>query len=632
MGSNGVRGTFSILLLSTLASILTACSFPTLEAANNDTGSGPSSQPEPEYCSTVQTHSPAVTVSASALFYYRPVSVTLGLSGDPVSAGIPHAEVVVTNSSGSVVQCGETDDSGNISVQVPKVAGTYTLSVKSRASNAKIKVSVLEDIYLKMPYSISKTFSVSSSSSSVSAGTLEAKARASESSKIEGGAFNILYRIWQANEYIRIKTSNASFVADKVSVFWKMGFNPYTYYGHPDSLLSFYRNGQRELYILGGANGDVKSSDTDHFDNSVIIHEYGHFLEDVYARSDSPGGSHNGNFIIDPRLAWSEGWANFFQAAVLRQFDNTWKFYIDTIGFRNDSSEGGSGSIAIKVEMTVPGNTGTCASSGAFSVLSCDRVSVAGEGTFREMSISRFLFKTILEVADGGAEIPFSSLWTVFSSSDSAGSPVGLHSSQLSFRNIALFNSYLRGLIASNHSSLLTGWDNVRSDEKQNSDSRDYAETLNVQAANSCAQKSLSPVVDSTFPSTGQPRSNQLRSNDFYIYDHNGTNRTLRLEYTGGSSNMDLDLYIYQNDYLYQEMDDEISGDENGTVAVKSARLWSLEQGLETINLGSLPAGRYLINVKAYTYNKLSSQLTGTAQYRLKQVTGSTTEDLCPAH
>lgn len=28
-----------------------------------------------------------------------------------------------------------------------------------------------------------------------------------------------------------------------------------------------------------------KLADTDHFDDSVIIHEYGHFLEDVYGKS-----------------------------------------------------------------------------------------------------------------------------------------------------------------------------------------------------------------------------------------------------------------------------------------------------------------------------------------------------------
>src|SRR6185295_15313242 len=61
---------------------------------------------------------------------------------------------------------------------------------------------------------------------------------------------------------------------------------------------------------------DTDNSDTDHFDNSVIIHEYGHFLEDNMFNSDSPGGSHNGDKVIDPRLAWSEGWGNFIQGAV----------------------------------------------------------------------------------------------------------------------------------------------------------------------------------------------------------------------------------------------------------------------------------------------------------------------------
>lgn len=102
----------------------------------------------------------------------------------------------------------------------------------------------------------------------------------------------------------------------------------------PDSPLSFYKPGERKLFILGGSNGNVDTADTDHFDNSIILHEYGHFLEDVYGKTDSPGGYHNGSSIIDPRLAWSEGFTNSFQGAALGK-----NFYLDTAGFCNDPEE-----------------------------------------------------------------------------------------------------------------------------------------------------------------------------------------------------------------------------------------------------------------------------------------------------
>jgi hypothetical protein len=59
-------------------------------------------------------------------------------------------------------------------------------------------------------------------------------------------------------------------------------------------------------------------------DDAVIIHEAGHYIEDVIGRSDSPGGSHDGS-PTDPRLAWSEGFATYFAMAV-----RDVPFYVDS--------------------------------------------------------------------------------------------------------------------------------------------------------------------------------------------------------------------------------------------------------------------------------------------------------------
>lgn len=66
------------------------------------------------------------------------------------------------------------------------------------------------------------------------------------------------------------------------------------------------------IFMLGEA------SDDDGYDDSVILHETGHFVEDTEGRSDSPGGAHNGN-LADPRLAWSEGFATYWACAVQNQ-------------------------------------------------------------------------------------------------------------------------------------------------------------------------------------------------------------------------------------------------------------------------------------------------------------------------
>lgn len=63
------------------------------------------------------------------------------------------------------------------------------------------------------------------------------------------------------------------------------------------------------IYLLGDADND-----TDEYDYHVIIHEFGHYVEDKFSRSDSIGGSHGSNDRIDPRVAFSEGFGNAFSA------------------------------------------------------------------------------------------------------------------------------------------------------------------------------------------------------------------------------------------------------------------------------------------------------------------------------
>ncbi len=68
----------------------------------------------------------------------------------------------------------------------------------------------------------------------------------------------------------------------------------------------------QEMFVLG-----VEDEDTDEYDGHVIAHEFAHYLEDRLGRTDSIGGSHLITDRLDPRLAFSEGWANAFSAMAL---------------------------------------------------------------------------------------------------------------------------------------------------------------------------------------------------------------------------------------------------------------------------------------------------------------------------
>jgi len=607
---------------------LTGCS--NLSAPNQDSNLFGTEAP---YCGSAQakTYSGATTtISGNAQFYYRALDWTSsgcrGLCGNPVALNIPYAEVHVLDGSGNILQCGETDANGNFSgLAIPQKSGTYIVQVLSRSMTNKVKISVLEDIYGANPYSITTSFNMNGSQSSVSGLSLSASARQSEGDgKIPGGAFNIFADIYWANQFLRLSSGNANFVADKVTVYWKAGFNPYSYYNSPNALASFYVSSEDHLYILGGKNGDVKNSDTDHFDDSVIIHEYGHFLEAHYGHSDSPGGSHNGDFIIDPRLAWSEGWANYFQAAVLDNVvyatsggpkgSSGYPNYVDTIGYKNDTVEGSGSSAGISIVRDL-----TEAAANAVY----DRPGT-NEGIFREFSISRTLFKALR------AAVAFQAVWQAFTSfNDQTSSFTPPHR----FMNFGLFNYTLNTKITD--STQNTNWQIILTEEQQKKDTSLYGNTLQKQTPSpSCSTVTMNPVADEIY---GYDRSNQLMSNDFYTYYHDGSSKTLNLTYTTGASStnvVDLNLYLYTDGYYYAEEIQEEEANYYNPMLVRTSKTLNTSSNTETetISFAGLSAGYYMIDVKASTLNKTSSYFTSaSANYYLSMNSTAGTQCLVPS-
>lgn len=519
---------------------------PTKTNKNN----GTSEPNELSYCSTTSSHSSPITITGSADFEIRVASAGGLGSPDPTTIVAKAVEIAIKDSSGSIIQCAETDISGNFSFQVPNDSATYTVEVRSRSNNSRVKASILKSPSDKVPYTITKTF-VANGSKDI--GTLTAPADGTTT----GGAFNILDQIYQANEYLRDevnsttcsgKPCSAFSVAPKVQVFWTPGENPGQYFGFPDNPLSFYVPEDDELYILGGLYGDMDSSDTDHFDNSVILHEYGHFLEDQLAKTDSPGGPHNGNSIIDPRLAWGEGWANFFQAAVsgIPVYTDTWGNADGVTGiYFNRSLETGSAGE--------------------------DLPSTLGEGNFREFSITRLLWDYI-DTNDDGSDsisIEFAELWSVFTGS------TGFPSTTHNFRNIGLFHELHTTIPPA---ETLTG---VLNGENHRPNRNDYGLKL-TKTAGTCTQFQ----IDGPSGSRSWDSSNQFSHNDFYEYTHTGGSVTLTLTYTNSSSTNNLDLYLLKPGYYF--------GLEDSYVQDKAIRL--NDGGSESV---TLPAGTYLINVHA---------------------------------
>lgn len=625
------------LLFSFVIILLSSCG----GKKNNDSPSTNTDLPEPSYCSESKSFADSISLTGKAQYYYRSsgivsdgVSSKFVLTGNPIAADISFAEIQILNSNGEIIQCGLTQEDGTFSIPLPKGVGNVLLKILSRSLSSKIKISILEDITANQPYSIQTYVNMNSSDASI--GIITASARQSESSKIEGGAFHIMKMIYQGNKYIRDQIANQNWVADKVTVYWKAGLNPYSYFGYPDNPLSFYRPGESKLYVLGGYNGDVSKSDTDHFDSAIILHEYAHFLEDIYGKTDSPGGYHNGDFVIDPRLAWSEGFANFFQAAVLGK-----NYYADTSGFCNDSVESGSCTQNVYFKTNASGDK-TVTTGSYKCVFDCSTES--GEGNFRELSVTRTLYKlisTASSTAPLGAGIPFKEIWNIFSNGTT-----GYHSPGQVLRSINLLNSQISQIINSNYSSQVTYWNSIANDEKQERSFKDYGNSLFEGTVSSCSNSELSPVIDSTLCVESNcplyKRSNQLRSNDFYKIDITQTdidnNATISIDYTQSNSSypVDLDLYLYKQNYTYfEEYMEREGGQQSPYISKRSSRTYGqLESGNESISLSQLTPGTYLLNIKANTYGKTSNGSASVgvkALYRIKKTNLSSMRYLCPS-
>jgi hypothetical protein len=137
--------------------------------------------------------------------------------------------------------------------------------------------------------------------------TVQRDLLATDSSRV-AGAFNIAATIYRANALVR--SARPDVELPRVEIRWDT-----TYMGG-----TFFRPREAVAFINGR-----RGRDSDEYDDHVIAHEYGHFLMASFSRESSPGGSHGFGQRLDPRLAWSEGWGNFFGAATTGS-----AHYIDT--------------------------------------------------------------------------------------------------------------------------------------------------------------------------------------------------------------------------------------------------------------------------------------------------------------
>jgi hypothetical protein len=111
---------------------------------------------------------------------------------------------------------------------------------------------------------------------------------------------------------------------DLVTVYWSIHNSDAEGDAALGNIGGAHSNGGSAIFLSGKVD-----EDTDEYDKSVVLHEFGHCIQSQISRDDSVAGQHSRGDILDPRVAFSEGWADAV-AGMLENPSNSQ--YVDSKG------------------------------------------------------------------------------------------------------------------------------------------------------------------------------------------------------------------------------------------------------------------------------------------------------------
>jgi hypothetical protein len=445
---------------------------------------------------------------------------------------------IIDRATGKPLSVSETNDEGRFVAAVPDRAG-LAIQVLSRLRSSEVKV--LDNTAGNRPYLIRKDFDDPQDSLLLM-----------DTSRVSG-AFNILDLIQRAN--MLVAQADPQLLPPPITIFWSEKNNDVVLSRFTGGAIktTFFNLATNTAYVLGDRN-----TDSDEFDDSVILHEYAHMLAGRFSRDDSPGGAHVLGDVLDPRLAWSEGWANFFSSAVRGT-----PIFIDSKG---------PGVVGVRYDL--------------------EENSPAGDirGYWSEASVQGLLWDLFDEAVDDGDSVvfPFSAIWNAFT--------------ELRNDRYVYVPDFLEHFVRANPGAS----DAVRT--------MAMLRTIDF-------QPDARPSVWSSFPrslavgETTQPneldsftskRTNLAKSSHFYSFNTtNGGQASIILNIDGlGPANNpdanDLDLFLY---------------DSNGKRITQSDQALN---GQPEYIFGRLSPGTYYVEVRSYyTRAETSSVVFNSGRYRL---------------
>ncbi len=213
-----------------------------------------------------------------------------------------------TSSDSKVLQIGSTNEWGDYRFSTPadsslRITDCYVRVLTEGPSDPQSSlasiVEVLDGVFKTPYYAVSTPFTVAVDSPRV-------KLDMVVDESVDWGACTVFQHI--VNGWL-LTREQLEVSLDKVVVLW-----PSSYSSYGDT-----------IRILQG----------DRWDRDVVLHEYGHFVDRQFKITETSGGDHfldeNLSTRYDPetakRLAWGEGWADFFAVAI--QYAKTSDSYYD---------------------------------------------------------------------------------------------------------------------------------------------------------------------------------------------------------------------------------------------------------------------------------------------------------------
>jgi hypothetical protein len=246
-------------------------------------------------------------VTGTALFAKRSFTAR-GLSRSVQWMPVAHAHVEVLDDEGHVLVQGATDERGAFSLDVP--AGTrIRVRLSSRTTLFGSDLRVVSDPGTE------RTFDLTTSPFAVRGGEV-VSFRADVGGVEPAGAFNILANFVRYLPHVHRAFDGR--VPPPLFAFWRRGNNESLPQGSITAFLGPYerRAGAYSLQIQGGVEGREDGSDSDQFDDPVVLHEFSHYVIGTMAGHFSIGGNHPSGALYYPALAMDEGFANALGCAV----------------------------------------------------------------------------------------------------------------------------------------------------------------------------------------------------------------------------------------------------------------------------------------------------------------------------